>query len=52
VTGADSEPLGFADQVFFSDGKGNPVTPPAANIYNPDPQAHRCCPSARCGLKG
>ncbi len=37
-TGPDSEPLGFADQVFFSDGKGNPVTPPAANIYNPDPQ--------------
>jgi phospholipase C len=26
-TGPDSEPLGFADQVFFSDGKGNPDTP-------------------------
>jgi phospholipase C len=38
-TGPDSEPLGFADQVFFSDGKGNPVTPPAATIYNPDPVA-------------
>jgi len=37
-TGADSVPLGFADQVFFSDGKGNPATPPAARIYNPDPQ--------------
>ena len=37
-TGPDSQPLGFADQVFFSDGHGNPVTPPAANIYNPDPQ--------------
>jgi phospholipase C len=37
-TGPDSEPLGFADQVFFSDGKGNPATPPLANIYNPDPQ--------------
>jgi phospholipase C len=37
-TGPDSEPLGFADQVFFSDGNGNPATPPAANIYNPDPQ--------------
>lgn len=36
-TGPDSEPLGFADQVFFSDGNGNPATPPAANIYNPDP---------------
>ena len=37
-TGPDSQPLGFADQVFFSDGHGSPVTPPAANIYNPDPQ--------------
>ena len=37
-TGPDSHPLGFADQVFFSDGHGNPATPPAANIYNPDPQ--------------
>ena len=38
-TGPDSQPLGFADQVFFSDGHGNPATPPAATIYNPDPQA-------------
>jgi phospholipase C len=38
-TGPDSQPLGFADQVFFSDGNGNPATPAAANIYNPDPQA-------------
>ncbi len=37
-TGPDSQPLGFADQVFFSDGAGNPATPPAATIYNPDPQ--------------
>jgi phospholipase C len=37
-TGPDSQPLGFADQVFFSDGNGNPGTPPADNIYNPDPQ--------------
>ena len=37
-TGPDSQPLGFADQVFFSDGKGNPATPPANRIYNPDPQ--------------
>jgi phospholipase C len=36
-TGPDSQPLGFADQVFFSDGNGNPATPSAANIYNPDP---------------
>ena len=38
-TGPDSQPLGFADQIFFSDGKGNPATPAAKNIYNPDPQA-------------
>jgi phospholipase C len=37
-TGPDSLPLGFADQVFFSDGHGNAATPPAASIYNPDPQ--------------
>jgi phospholipase C len=37
-TGPDSQSLGFADQLFFSDGSGNPATPPAANIYNPDPQ--------------
>jgi phospholipase C len=37
-TGPDSVPLGFADQVFFSDGKGNAATPPANTIYNPDPQ--------------
>ena len=38
-TGPDSQPLGFADQVFFSDGNGNPATPPANRIYNPDPQS-------------
>ncbi len=38
-TGPDSVPLGFADQVFFSDGAGNAVTPPASRVYNPDPQA-------------
>jgi phospholipase C len=38
-TGPDSQPLGFADQVFFSDGHGNVATPPTARIYNPDPQA-------------
>ncbi|MBV9243596.1 MAG: phosphoesterase, partial [Methylobacteriaceae bacterium] len=37
-TGPDSVPLGFADQVFYGDGKGNPATPPAATVYNPDPQ--------------
>jgi phospholipase C len=38
-TGPDSQPLGFADQVFFSDGNGNAATPAAANIYDPDPKA-------------
>ncbi|MGZ5573084.1 MAG: alkaline phosphatase family protein, partial [Usitatibacter sp.] len=38
-TGPNSLPLGFADQVFFSDGSGNPATPPDTRIYNPDPQA-------------
>jgi phospholipase C len=38
-TGPDSQPLGFADQVFFSDGMGHPATPAATNIYNPDPVA-------------
>src|SRR5215469_2407561 len=38
-TGPDSQPLGFADQVFFSDGNGNPATPPANRIYNPDPKS-------------
>jgi phospholipase C len=37
-TGPDSQPLGFADQVFYSDGHGNPATPPPADVYNPDPQ--------------
>jgi phospholipase C len=37
-TSPNSQVLGFADQVFFSDGHGNPATPPAASIYNPDPQ--------------
>jgi phospholipase C len=38
-TVADSMPLGFADQLFFSDGNGNPATPAATDIANPDPQA-------------
>jgi phospholipase C len=38
-TGPDSVPLGFADQVYFSDGKadGAVATPPMATIYNPNP---------------
>jgi len=37
-TQPDINPLVFADQVFFSDGHGNAVTPPATRIYNADPQ--------------
>jgi len=37
-TGPDSVPLGFADQVFYGDGSGNPATPAASLIYNPNPQ--------------
>ena len=39
-TGPDSVPLGFADQVVFTDGTaaGNLVAPPASTIYNPNPQ--------------
>jgi phospholipase C len=37
-TWPDSMPLGFADQIFYGDGKGNAATPPATTIYNPDPQ--------------
>ena len=36
-TGPDSVPLGFADQVAFTDSHGNPVTPPATQVYNPNP---------------
>src|SRR5215510_5141387 len=36
-TGPDSVPLGFADQVFFGDGHGNVATPPATQVYNPNP---------------
>jgi len=37
-TGPDSIPLGFADQIFFSDSTGNAATPIATRICNPDPQ--------------
>src|ERR1041385_2435674 len=36
-TGPDSVPLGFADQVFFGDVNGNPIPPPATQVYNPNP---------------
>ena len=37
-TGPDSLVLGFADQLFFSDGAGNPATPPAGTVFDPNPQ--------------
>lgn len=36
-TGLDSLYLGFADDLWYSDGKGNPATPPSNQIENPDP---------------
>jgi len=38
-TGANHIMLGTGDDVFWSDGHGNPTTPPAAVIANPNPQA-------------
>jgi phospholipase C len=35
-TVSNSQPLAFADQLFFSDGHGNPATP--GGIFDPDPQ--------------
>lgn len=37
-SGPNMLPLAFADLVFFSDGHGNPVAPPAATIFDPDPR--------------
>jgi phospholipase C len=37
-TGLDSIFAGFADGLWYSDGKGNAATPPANQIENPDPQ--------------
>jgi phospholipase C len=36
-TGLDSLYLGYADDLWYSDGKGNAMTPPANQIENPDP---------------
>jgi len=38
ATWADSMALGFADQLYFSDGHGNPATPSPPNTFDPDPQ--------------
>jgi len=37
-TGVNHIMLGFADMIWYSDGKGNPATPPADQIENPNPQ--------------
>jgi acid phosphatase len=38
-TGASFIYLGTGDVAFYSDGNGNPVTPPSALIENPEPMA-------------
>ncbi len=37
-TGANHVMLGTGDAIFFSDGNGNPIAPPADQIANPNPQ--------------
>jgi phospholipase C len=38
-TGANHFMLGTGDAAFWSDGNGNPITPPAGQIANPNPVA-------------
>ena len=38
-TGLDSIIAGFADAIWYTDGKGNPATPPTNQIEDPDAQA-------------
>jgi phospholipase C len=38
-TGVNHIMFGFADAIWYSDGRGHPATPPADQIENPDPQA-------------
>ncbi len=38
-TGANHIMFGFADDIWYSDGKGNASVPPTDQIENPDPQA-------------
>ncbi len=38
-TGANHVALGTGDAIWFSDGKGNALVPPALNTENPNPQA-------------
>ena len=37
-TGPNQIMFGFADAIWYSDGHGHPMTPPADQIENPDPQ--------------
>jgi len=37
-TGANHIMFGFADDIWYSDGKGNAATPPTNQIENPNPQ--------------
>ncbi len=37
-TGANHIMLGYADAMWYSDGNGNPATPPYNQIENPDPE--------------
>jgi phospholipase C len=38
-TGANHIMLGFGDLIYYADGNGNPTTPPANQIENPNAQA-------------
>ncbi|HLW70889.1 MAG TPA: alkaline phosphatase family protein [Candidatus Binataceae bacterium] len=38
-TGANHLAIGYGQGVFYADSNGNPATPPANQIENPDPQA-------------
>ena len=38
-TGIQHVFMGTGDDIFWSDGNGNPTLPPAANIANPNPQS-------------
>ncbi len=37
-TGANHIEFGFADSIWYSDGNGNPLTPPKHEIENPNPR--------------
>jgi phospholipase C len=39
-TGANHIMFGYGDALWYSDGKGAPLTPPDNQIENPNPQAH------------